>query len=168
MQSKHHIIFGLLIILTAVLQTTVLVPLQIQNVRPDFVLLFLIFFAHQVGSFPGMLIGFIAGIILDSLGISPLGFHSFLYTLIGYLFGATRGKVFVDGIAMPLLLAFVSSLIVFILSFLLIVVFLPGRLGDLFSIEFLLQVGSHVILAPFIFGILRLFRLSRERETQML
>lgn len=168
MQRRYSPIYMGLLILIAVLQSTVLLPIQIQNTRPDFILILIIFFAHQLGSFQGMLMGFTAGMVLDLIGLSPLGFHSFIYTAAGYFFGATRGKVYVDALTLPLLLALLASAIKFILSFFLTVVFEPVRLGALFTISTLIEFGMNALISPFLYAILRVLRLTSEHESRML
>ena len=168
MRKQNPWIYAVLLIVSAVLQNTVLTPFHISEVRPDFTLLLLVFFAHQLGAMEGKLIGFAAGIVMDLLGMAPLGFHSLIYTVIGHFFGMSRGKIYVDSITMPVLFAIGASLLTVLISLLTAVVFLPERIGSVLSLSFLIQLGMHAVLAPFLFGLLRLLKLSRERENQML
>jgi len=168
MQKQYSPVYIVLLILAALLQSTVLLPFQIQNTRPDFVLLLLIFFAHQLGSFQGMTMGFAAGLVMDLIGLSPLGFHSFIYTAAGYFFGATRGKVYVDALTLPVLLALLASAIKFILSFILTAVFEPVRLGALFTVSTLIEFGMNALISPFLYAVLRLLKLTREHDSRML
>jgi len=168
MRRQNPWIYAVLLIVSAVLQNTVLTPFHISEVRPDLTLLLLVFFAHQLGAMEGKLIGFAAGIVMDLLGMAPLGFHSLIYTVIGHLFGMSRGKIYVDSITMPVLFAIGASLLTVLTSLLTAVVFLPERISSVLSLSFLIQLGMHAVLAPFLFGLLRLLKLSRERENQML
>ncbi len=168
MRKQNPWIYAVLLIGSAILQNTVLTPFHISEVRPDLTLLLLVFFAHQLGAMEGKLIGFAAGIVMDLLGLAPLGFHSLIYTVVGHLFGLTRGKMYVDSITMPVLFAISSSLITLVTSLLVAVVFLPERVGSVLSMSVLIQLGMHAVLAPFVFGLLRLLKLCREHETQML
>ena len=168
MRRQNPWIYAVLLIVSAVLQNTVLTPFHISEVRPDLTLLLLVFFAHQLGAMEGKLIGFAAGIVMDLLGMAPLGFHSLIYTVIGHLFGMSRGKIYVDSITMPVLFAIGASLLTVLTSLLTAVVFLPERVASVLSLSFLIQLGMHAVLAPFLFGLLRLLKLSRERENQML
>ena len=168
MRKQNPWIYAVLLIVSAVLQNTVLTPFHISEVRPDLTLLLLVFFAHQLGAMEGKLIGFAAGIVMDLLGMAPLGFHSLIYTVIGHLFGMSRGKIYVDSITMPVLFAIGASLLTVLTSLLTAVVFLPERVASVLSLSFLIQLGMHAVLAPFLFGLLRLLKLSRERENQML
>lgn len=168
MRRQNPFIYTIILLGFAILQNTVLTPFQISEVRPDFTLLLLVFFAHQLGSMEGKLIGFAAGIVMDLLGMAPLGFHSLIYTVIGHLFGLTRGKMYVDVITMPVIFAVAASLITALSTLVVAVAFLPLRIGMVLSVSFLIQLGMHAVLAPFVFGILRLLKLCREHETHML
>ena len=168
MRKQNPWIYAVLLIGSAVLQNTVLTPFHISEVRPDLTLLLLVFFAHQLGAMEGKLIGFAAGIVMDLLGLAPLGFHSLIYTVIGHLFGMSRGKIYVDSITMPLLFAIGTSIVTMLTTLLIAVVFLPERIGSVLSVSFLIQIGIHAVIAPFLFGLLRLLKLCREHETQML
>ena len=168
MRKKNPIIYAVILIVCALLQNSVLTSLHIAEIRPDFTLLLLIFFAHQLGTMEGKVIGFLAGIMMDMLGMAPLGFHSLIYTVIGHLFGLTRGKMYVDSLTMPVIFAIAATLIVTLTSFIIAIVFLPLRVSSVFSVGVLIQIGMHAVLAPFIFALLRVFKLCSEQETQML
>ncbi|HDQ14774.1 MAG TPA: rod shape-determining protein MreD [Sediminispirochaeta sp.] len=160
-------VFIALLLLISLLQTGILPPPLLRQLRVDLVLLFLVFFAHQDGTMTGMLAGFSSGLLLDFLSFSPLGYHSFLYTSIGYLFGLTRGKVYLDGLAMPLIFALAASLIKLTLSFFLLLIFIPDRIQGLASEEVLIQIGMQIFLSPFIFALLWLLKLSKEQVNQL-
>lgn len=168
MRKQNPWIYLILLLGATVMQNTVLTTFHISEVRPDITLLLLVFFAHQLGAMEGKLIGFAAGVVMDLLGMAPLGFHSLIYTVLGHLFGLTRGKMYVDSITMPVIFAVAASVITAVTSLMITVVFLPERVGSVLSMSFLIQIGMHAVLAPFLFGILRLVKLCREHETQML
>ena len=168
MRKRNPIIYAFILVVVAILQNTVLSPLQVQDVRPDFTLLLLVFFAHQLGPMEGKLMGFVVGMVMDVLGIAPLGFHSLIYTIIGHMYGTTRGKMYVDAITMPALFAFSATLISLLISLIITILFMPERVSSLISLSVLLQIGIHILMAPFVYGLLRLFKLCREHETQML
>jgi uncharacterized membrane protein YagU involved in acid resistance len=69
---------------------------------------------------------------------------------------------------MPVIFAIAATLIVTFTSFIIAIIFLPLRLSSVLSIGVLIQIGMHAVLAPFIFALLRVFKLCSEHETQML
>ncbi|MFO7731619.1 MAG: rod shape-determining protein MreD [Spirochaetia bacterium] len=168
MRKKNPVIYAVILIVCALLQNSVFTSLHIAEIRPDFTLLLLVFFAHQLGTMEGKIIGFLAGLVMDMLGMAPLGFHSLIYTVIGHFFGLTRGKMYVDSLTIPVVFAIAATLIVTFTSFIIAIIFLPVRLSSVLSLGVLIQIGMHAVLAPFIFTLLRVFKLCSEHETQML
>jgi len=165
--KKTLLIYIFLITLVAVIQTNLLLPLKILGGRPDYTLLLIVFFSHQLGSFKGKFIGFYSGLLMDVLGLAPLGFHSFLYTVVGHFFGKTKGKVYIDILTLPLLLALLASVMKIIVSFVLTVIFDQSRWTAVFSVSTLLEVGLNILMSPVLFAVLKLFRLVNEHETHM-
>lgn len=167
MQRDYPLVYAGILILAAVLQSTLLRGIAVYHVQADITLILLVFFAHQLGSFQGKLLGFGAGLVVDFLGMAPIGFHSFIYTLLGHFFGLTRGKVYIDAVTLPVLLIIVAGLMRMFSAFLLVIVFLPAKTGDVFTVNSFIQIGLHAVLAPFVFALLKLLRLCREHETQI-
>ena len=143
----------------AVLQSTVLRFVAIAGVQPDLVLIVVIFLAHKNGSMVGQIIGFAAGVTLDAIGLAPLGFYALIYTVIGALFGITRGKMFLDPIFMPILFGLVSVLIKGLLGLAIAGLFgIDPVASALFSGSFLIEIGYTSILVPVLFALLGLFK----------
>ena len=62
--------------------------LSLNGIRPDFILIFLLYICVQHGSFKGILLGFNLGIFADLLGVSTsFGLSPLTYTLTGYILG---------------------------------------------------------------------------------
>jgi rod shape-determining protein MreD len=167
MRKDNFLVYAGVLVLASLLQSTLLRGIAIYKVQADFTLILLVFFAHQLGSFRGKLLGFGAGLVVDFLGMAPLGFHSFIYTLIGHLFGLTRGKVYIDAVLLPVLLIVAAGLIRIVTAFLLAAVFIPAKTGEVFTAGAFLQIGLHAVLAPMLFALLKLLHLCREHETQI-
>lgn len=146
---------GLVMAGTAVLQSTLLRFVEIAGVAPDLVLIVVIFIGHRNGVMPAQLSGFVAGVVLDVLGLAPLGFYALIYTVIGALFGITRGKVFVDPIFIPVVLAVIAMLIKALLALLIGAFFsIQGVSGEVFASGYLLEIGYTGLVAPVLFGVL--------------
>ena len=52
----------------------------------------------------------------DLMNVSPLGFHSLMRTLIGYLYGIFAGNVFIDPFLMPMVLTVIATILKGVLS----------------------------------------------------
>lgn len=146
---------GLVMAGMAVLQSTLLRFIEIAGIGPDLVLIVLIFIGNRNGVMPAQLAGFIAGVVLDVLGLAPLGFYALIYTTIGALFGITRGKMFVDPIFIPVVLAVIAMLIKALLALLIGAIFsIPGVSADVFASGYLIEIVYTGLLAPVLFGLL--------------
>jgi rod shape-determining protein MreD len=108
------IFYIILVILVAIFQTSKFSEaIAIANIKPNFVIIFLLFFAACQGQFWGELLGFICGLTLDLLIALetqiPLGMHSFTYTIVGFLSGMLKDKFYINNILLSFLLVFITS-----------------------------------------------------------
>ena len=69
------------------LQGTVIYPLRVAGVGPDFILIGVIFYSLKGGIAGGAWAGFWMGIVLDCYSAAPFGFHALLYSFIGVSMG---------------------------------------------------------------------------------
>ncbi len=147
------------------LQTSLLKHISIAGARPDVALVLLVFFANLEGRMKGQLLGFGSGIIEDFLSLSPLGFNALIKTILGFLYGITRGKIFVDPLFMPIILVGIASVAKILLSLILVALFagpemIPLTVGSRMWIE----AGFNCLLAPFVFSILKIFKIYRPHQ----
>lgn len=141
--------------LLVLLQTNILRVISIGGAVPDVALIVLVFLANRNGSMPAQVSGFVAGIVQDLVSLAPLGFHAFVRTLTGYLFGLTRGNIFVDPILVPVLIVLAATILKGILTALLAAVFgIASAFAGLFSTTFVIEILYNSVLAPFLFGLL--------------
>ena len=155
------------LVICILLQSTILGRIAIRGVRPDLAMLLLVFVAVRRGPMVGQVSGFASGFLEDLMNVSPLGFHSLLRTVIGYVFGLLSGNVFIDPFLMPIILAVVATLLKGILS---------GIVSALFGIEssgfitfagrLWIEVGYNGIVAPFLFALLNLFRVFKQADKE--
>ena len=62
--------------------------LSLNGIRPDFILIFLLYVSVRHGSFIGILLGFTLGLFADLLGVgTSFGLSPLTYTLTGYILG---------------------------------------------------------------------------------
>jgi rod shape-determining protein MreD len=155
------------LVLCILLQSTILGRVAIRGVRPDLAMLVLVFVSLRRGPMVGQVSGFFSGFLEDLMNVSPLGFHSLLRTVIGYLSGLLSGNVFIDPFLMPIILAVVATILKGILS---------GVVSALFGIEssgfitftgrLWIEVGYNGIVAPFLFALLNLFRVFKQTDKE--
>jgi len=112
-----------------------------------------------MGSMKGQISGFAAGIIEDVVSLSPIGFHAFIKTVSGFLFGLTRGKIFMDPVFMPLVLTAGATLLKYLLAALLGVIFVSsGLVEPVFTAKMGIEIGLNALISPFLFGFMKLFK----------
>ena len=83
-----------LVLCGAVLQSLVGTSLPLLQGRPDFVLIVVIAWATLRGSTEGAVVGFLGGVLLDSVDYTPFGINSALLGLIGYAIGLPEVNVY--------------------------------------------------------------------------
>ncbi len=154
---KQYLQTVLVLALAVVLQTTLVHHIAIFDVKPDLTLILLVLFSVRRGAWIGQTSGFTAGLLEDFLSLSPLGFHSFIKTLTGYLYGNIHGKIYIDPIFFPLLFVLTASLLKGLLTLLLILIFQVSlSFEGYFSWRFWLETGYNLVLTPFLFFLYRL------------
>ena len=96
------IIFEILV--TYLLQTSVLTHLRLAGVVPDVLMILTISLAFIVGKKTGMLAGFTCGFLLDCTFGSLIGIYSLIYMFLGYLAGFANRIYTNDDYTLPLFL----------------------------------------------------------------
>jgi rod shape-determining protein MreD len=141
--------------------------LSIRGVHPDLALIVLIFVSMRRGSMVGQVSGFVTGFLEDLMNVSPLGFHSLLRTVIGYLYGLLSGNVFLDPILMPIVLTVVATIMKGILSGLVSAIFGLTASGFItFTGRLWIEVCYNAIFAPFLFALLNLFKVFKQADKE--
>ena len=80
--------YGLIFIIVLLMQIFLSNLLSIGGVRPDFLIIFVLYFAVIYGSFKGVLSGFSIGIIISIFdGGLTVGLLSLIYSIVGYAGG---------------------------------------------------------------------------------
>lgn len=149
------------------LQSTLLGRIAIRGVRPDLALIVLVFVSLRRGSMVGQVSGFVSGFLEDLMNVSPLGFHSLLKTVIGYLYGVFSGNVFVDPFLMPMVLAVVATILKGVLAGVVSAVFGIASSGFItFTGRLWIEVAYNGVLAPFLFALLNLFKVFKQADKE--
>lgn len=118
-----RVIFAILIVVLAFLQTTVVPMGRIIGITPDLVLVALFLWSAQREPREGLLWAFGVGIFVDFLTLTPLGTTALGYLPVAAIGWVGRSRFFQSGLLFPLLMTLVAtvahSLTVFIVSWLL-------------------------------------------------
>lgn len=168
MKDKKFIISIVILVSLTILQSTLFPKLAFLRTVPDFACIFLIFLSYSVGNFRGQMLGFITGITMDFLSLSPFGFYAFSRTIIGYVFGSMKGKLFIDPVLVPFVFALFTTLFKTLSALFQTSLFLDSSFTYLFSSGFFIETGINSFLAPFVFLLLKSLSLinplDREQE----
>ena len=148
------------IVAAALLQSTVFSRLALYiHAVPDIALCFLVFVAYANGTMTGQITGFISGFLLDFLSAAPLGLNALVRTLIGALTGLLKGTFFLDFFFLPMALCAGATIIKAMVYFLLHLLFSQTvPYYALFNLKFWVELGLNILLAPFLFAFLKLFK----------
>ena len=150
-----------------VLQSTLLHWVAIRGVIPDLGLIILVFVAIRRGSMTAQLSGFATGVVEDVLSLSPLGFHAFVRTVVGFLYGLTVGSIFVDPILMPVVLTIIATLFKALISSLLVsFLAIPAEGFSVFTGPLWIEMGYNAVLAPFLFALLGLLKVFKPQNKE--
>ena len=106
----------------------------------------------------GQLTGFFSGFLMDFLSASPLGLNALMRTIIGALTGFMKGTFFLDIVFLPMALCAGATILKALIYFLLHLLF-AGAVPSysLFGLTFWIELGLNTLMAPFLFGFLKLF-----------
>ncbi len=89
-EKQRYILFGLSALL---LQFLLVDLLTVNMVRPDFILIFILFISVWEGRLWGVVVAFFLGLVVDLLGVaSYFGLSSLTYVIFAYLVGNLQGK----------------------------------------------------------------------------
>jgi rod shape-determining protein MreD len=157
----------LALVICILLQSTVFRYIALRGVRPDLALLVLVFVSMRRGSMVGQVSGFLSGFLEDLMNVSPLGFHSLMRAVIGYLYGLLSGNVFIDPFLMPIVLAVVATLLKGVLAGIVSAIFGIAASGFItFTGRIWIEVGYNGVIAPFLFALLNLFKVFKQADKE--
>ena len=162
------IIWGVVFILiAALLQSTVFSRLGIYiHAVPDLALIILIYCAYVNGTMTGQLTGFFSGFLLDFLSAAPLGLNALIRTLIGALTGLLKGTFFLDLLFLPMALCAGATILKALVYFLLHLLLAGVPSYSIFGLNLWIEIGMNTVLAPFMFGFLKLFESLLAKQSE--
>lgn len=147
---RRVLLLGAVIVVSLVLESTLLSHLRVGGVHPDVLVIAVIAVAMTDGPVVAAVFGFVAGLTADLLFANQVGISALVYTVIG--FGAGMGRAWISSTSTPLhlLLAGLASFVSVWLAGLVLRVF------DLSSWDYLLRTAPMValynlLLTPFVY-----------------
>lgn len=100
-----------LVALTLLLQTTVFAFFQVAGVKPDLILMLVVFNGFLQGSREGAFLGFLAGLMQDAFTGSYIGLNALTKMLAGYLVGLAEGRLYKESAILAAVMTFLASVV---------------------------------------------------------
>ncbi|WP_225969363.1 rod shape-determining protein MreD [Treponema pedis] len=125
----------------SLLQTAVFSHISFFPIMPEFILLLILYTGISNGSMTGLVCGFISGLFLDFLSAAPIGLHSFIFTLLGFISGKIYGLYNLNKIIFTCLLG--TAVFLFYAVILFVLRFLFGQnihIFNLITLDFLIRI----------------------------
>ena len=106
---KRKVITFFIILISFLLQSTLFVKLTFGAVSPNLMLVVTSSFGFMRGRKSGIAVGAISGLLVDIFWGQLLGFHTLLYTVIGYLNGSFERLFYDEDVKLPIVLISASE-----------------------------------------------------------
>lgn len=113
----RYITYIALILINFILQTTIFNYIEIINVKPNTMIILIVSFAFMRGEIEGGLIGFISGLLIDSIFGQLLGLNAFIGLIVGFLCGKIFNEFYKDSIIIPFFLTLFFNIVHGVLFF---------------------------------------------------
>lgn len=145
----RFILFFFIGLVSIVLQTTFFSHVTLWGVKPDLLLLIVVFMGFIKGKRQGLAFGFAYGLLEDLMVGRFIGLNALVKSAIGYLVGLTEGKIYKENLLAPGLIVLISSLLSGILTtYLMSIIGLPMSLSKSFTQIILPMTIYNIALAP--------------------
>jgi rod shape-determining protein MreD len=145
-------------ILFLTLQTTLLPWLPIQRIRPDIVLILVLYWGLTVPPVQGGILSFFLGYLMDLFSGNSLGLYTFSRPLLFYLAELFKGRLYLEGVLSQFLFVFFFALFEGLLILILLSALNPVPLGNLYPLLFtfyLPQSFLAALISPALFLLLK-------------
>jgi len=144
--------FAALIIITAIIQEGLINILAVTqlNVKPDLLIILLVFFAIYSSTYEAIIISFTIGFLADLIGHSAMGPHMLSFGILGTLLAYLVGIITVRKMPHQALLIFITTLLTNISTHLLNALKIQQNTQNPYTVIFGIALYS-AILGPFLF-----------------
>lgn len=146
--------YGYLLLLPAALliELSILNLFRMGNLKPDLLLILVVYFALRRGARLGAEVGILSGLLKDMASGAFFGTHAAAFWLCGLLVGRGRSKIYEDQFLAQIIVVLLSSLFVSAIYFMIRRLLSPNEVSGAFPayLPILLSVYTSLI-APFLF-----------------
>lgn len=163
-----RVIFGLILIAAAILQTAVLPGIGRVVVLPNLVVVLVLVITARRGAVEGLIWSLVGGMVLDVLALDAIGVNMLALSAVVLISSFARKRLFHSGILVPMLLAIVATF-----AYAIVLTAIRGIMGDGFSpplavlrLTFLQALLNALLVPPLYLLVGWLFRWEPERVTR--
>lgn len=103
--------YALMMIIFALLQSTVLDYLKIFNVKPNLLMVLIVIAAFLGNNIEGAMVGFFSGLIHDMISGRVIGFYALLGLYLGFCVGSLNKRLYKENIFAVIFFVLVSTLV---------------------------------------------------------
>ncbi|HVL23800.1 MAG TPA: rod shape-determining protein MreD [Thermomicrobiales bacterium] len=143
-----RLLFGLLLFVTVFAQSTFIPRLNPLIITPDLVLVLLFMWAAYHSLRESLLWVFLTGIMLDIIGIDPLGANGLALLIVVALAYPSRNRMFQSNMVIPILLVMVATVVHGIVLYTIRGIPPSAFIG--------FQALLHALLVPVVYGLVRI------------
>ena len=170
----NRFLFFLLVgVFLVTLQTTLLTSFLVQRVRPDLVLILILYLGLSRTTVSGGMVAFLLGYLLDLFSGNAFGVYCFTRPLIFFISRLFQSRFYWEGFSFQCLFVLFFSLVEGCLVFLLLWSFTPSPPHTLYSFvvsPLLPQSVVTALITPFLFALFKkgTVRLTRDSRPDLL
>lgn len=103
-------IYTIFIFIITILQCTVLDYIKTYNIKPNLLIIFIVAVALLRGNAEGAVIGFVLGLLQDTISGKTLGFYSLLGMYLGLIIGSVNRRLYRENFLVIIFFTFVSTI----------------------------------------------------------
>lgn len=164
--NRFHIY--IVLISALFLQVTVLNFLAIFGVKPDLVLISVIFFGLFLGPGAGLEFGLVAGLLKDIFALDYFGINAFIFCLTGLIVGVVNTRFFKESRMTQFVLVFSFTIFSMVLHYFLVYIFsrsLNINLADYLIISVLpASIYTSLVAIPIFSRFISMYNLKEQEE----
>ena len=123
-------------ILFLTLQTTLFASLPIQRIRPDLVLILILYLGLSYPPISGGILAFLMAFLMDLFSGNSFGLYTLSRTFLFYVAQFLKDRVYMDDFSSQFFFVFIFTLFEGLLILLLLNALNPGPIGPLYSLFF--------------------------------
>ncbi len=105
----RYLIMTVLFFISLILQSTLFSHLTVAGVKPDLVLILVIFYALLHGPKEGVFIGLVGGLLQDLMFGQNIGMNALAKLITGYAFGVLERKIYKENLLIPIFALFLGT-----------------------------------------------------------